>query len=190
MRIGLKALKAVSRAASKERGRYAIDGVHLTEAGLSATDGRMLLCAPHEADALGDGEHVTPRIVALDSVKAWGADKRSKRAGWVDVASNGALTYHGDAGEAIPALAVDGNFPDVAGVIPTDDRTGFKVAFSCDLLAALCAAGKDLDGDKPCIVLEFRRKSTTEGDMIDATAGVGVRFSGSKVTGVIMPMSE
>lgn len=185
MRVECKFLKALSRVASRELGRYNIDGVHVTKDGMEATDGRALLVAPVELDK---GEEFKARVVAPQGIKAMLASPTVKLRGGsvVNLTSNGTIHYTTPAGEC-PVEWRDVEFPDTRGVMSSEERkeAAFSVTFSADLLKRLCEAAMDVRKDDAQITLTF--SAGADGKPSNASA---VRVDlGDGVRGVAMPMA-
>lgn len=183
MNVSTKALRAVACAASKDTGRYAIAGVHLSAGKVEATDGRMLLRADAEMDA---GEQFTPCVATTDTVKAACATVIAKRGGVVPFASNGHLSFRNDVGE-VPAAKVDAEFPDTRGVVPDKDKCAFSVTIAAHLLAALAKAANEANakGDVQSVTFGFQAKADGS---LDVTAPIRVDLEGG-VTGCVMAMA-
>jgi len=182
-------LKAVGRAASKELGRYAIDGIHVREDVIVATDGRIMLEAPVELD--GNKADHKRRILSAESAKMLLADKWTKKRGSVSLQSNGTFEAFGTdvSPNPLPLLHRDADFPNTDGVRVPPEKVFFKVALSAQMLAIIAAASLDVCEDSPSIVT-FGLQEGKDGKP-DASAGIRLDFGSatSSVSGVVMPCS-
>ena len=122
--------------ASKEGGRYAVNGVAIVRQGectfLAATDGRCLTLVrafEQEGDsgASGSGIYPTTAIVA--------ARKASRRKADAQLTLNGAAFVVAD-GVRSEFAKVDGAFPDVHGIVPTAAPVGI-LRLDAELLAKI-----------------------------------------------------
>ena len=181
MRIKASTLKAVAAGASADQGRYAFPGVRIETDRIVTTDGRMLLAAKIETDT---GEHVTPRTVTMESIEAILREPRTRRTKMAEMASNGTLTYQGNAG-SVPAVEIaraTAEFPDTRGILRERVDGAFRICFGPELLAKIAKAAKAEDADD--VVMEFDIGK----DGKPSSVG-GVRLEIGDVTGIVMPRS-
>ena len=192
--------------ASKEPGRYAINGIYLAEEGTISTDGRKLLLVPYPTESAEDhpiefsssaDENSNPILpIAAAKKIARNLPKKSAR----PILSLAVLESSGDritasatdleTRDIVKATAVEAHFPDCSAVIPETSAAAVTVKFSVVQLTELLAAAKKADASIVNLGLSDDPTVATRWDFLSGPDDSSDWTDERHPIGVLMPIMD
>ena len=166
-------LKAVMLAAAKKDVRYYLNGVMVRNGELAATNGHMALIIKSE-EIKSDGEYIIDNDTLKMIVTSHKGVKGANRVEVVD-----SMTATGNS--KIHITPIDGKFPDVNRVIPTN-TSGEVGQFDFDYLATLQKANQEF------LVMRNALIYLQHNGPVSAAKFESEDDEGNKLIGVVMPV--
>jgi len=197
---------AVSAFASKDEGRYALTGIHITAKHAEATNGHILMRVPHDdmpaedfpaVDKANHGKPVPDGfIMPLEAVK--NALKALPRKSTIPVLTRALLTGNGAADTAVLTTTdlessqtatikgLGGKFPDADKVIASRESR-ISVCFSATYLKSLADFAIKYGTGRGCVKMFIQR--TIKDEPVSDNARIEIDLeNGVTAYGVLMPM--